>query len=98
MKNCINGIFKFQIYGILLTGDDICGFIDDSWDTLCSRSMALGAFFPFYRNHNIINRNPQEPFAFEEDSKTLLSSKIGLKMRYSLLRYYYTELFKISRE
>lgn len=31
MKNGINGIFQFQIYGIPLTGDDICGFNGDSW-------------------------------------------------------------------
>ena len=96
MRNGVNGIFQFQIYGIPITGDDICGFIDNSWDTLCARWMSLGAFFPFARNHNFIGRDPQEPFAFGDDSKTLLSSKIALRMRYSLLRYYYTELFKVS--
>ena len=96
MKNGINGIFQFQIYGIPITGDDICGFINDSWDSLCARWMSLGAFFPFSRNHNFIDRKSQEPFAFGEDSKTLLSSKIALNMRYSLLRYYYTQLFKVS--
>ena len=96
MRNGINGIFQFQIYGIPITGDDICGFINDSWDSLCARWMSLGAFFPFSRNHNFIDRKSQEPFAFGEDSKTLLSSKIALNMRYSLLRYYYTQLFKVS--
>ena len=96
MKNGINGIFQFQIYGIPITGDDICGFIDDSWDELCARWMSLGAFFPFSRNHNFIGRRPQEPFAFGPDSKTLLSSKNALKMKYSLLRYYYTQLFRVS--
>ena len=96
MKNGINGIFQFQIYGIPMTGDDICGFNEDTWDYLCARWMSLGAFFPFSRNHNSINRSPQEPFAFGLDSKTFKSSKLALNMKYSLLRYYYTELFKIS--
>ena len=96
MKNGINGIFQFQIYGIPLTGDDICGFNGNSWDSLCARWMTMGAFFPFARNHNSINNNPQEPFAFGVNSKTFLSSKLALNMRYSLLRYYYTELFKVS--
>ena len=96
MKNGIKIIFQFQIYGIPLTGDDICGFNEDTWDSLCARWMSLGAFFPFSRNHNSINRKPQEPYAFGENSKTYISSKIALNMRYSLLRYYYTELFKIS--
>ena len=52
MRNGLNGIFQFQIYGIPLTGDDICGFLNDSWDKLCARWMSLGAFFPFSRNHN----------------------------------------------
>ena len=34
-------------------------------------------------------------FAFGPNSLTLPSSRLALNMRYSLLRYYYTELFKI---
>ena len=52
MKNGVNGIFQFQIYGVPLTGDDICGFNGNSWDELCARWMTMGAFFPFARNHN----------------------------------------------
>ena len=96
MRNGLNGIFQFQIYGIPMTGDDICGFNRESWDEICARWMSLGAFFPFARNHNSVNMPPQEPFAFGLDSKTLSSSKLALNMRYSLLRYYYTELFKVS--
>ena len=96
MRNGVNGIFQFQIYGVPMTGDDICGFIGDSWDTLCARWMSLGSFFPFSRNHNFIGVRGQEPFAFGENSNTLKSSKLALNMRYSLLRYYYTELFKVS--
>ncbi len=96
MKNGLNGIFAFNIFGIPMTGDDICGHIDNSWDELCARWMNLGAFFPFSRNHNGIGNKAQDPVAFGRNSKTLPSAKNALKMRYSLLRYYYTELFKIS--
>ena len=96
MRNCLNGIFQFQIYGIPMTCDDICGFNRESWDNICARWITLGAFFPFARNHNSINLPPQEPFAFGENSNTYKSSKLALNMRYSLLRYYYTELFKVS--
>ena len=96
MKNGVNGIFQFQIYGVPLTGDDICGFNGNSYDALCARWMTMGAFFPFARNHNSINMNVQEPYSFGRNSKTFLSSKLALNMRYSLLRYYYTELFKVS--
>ena len=96
MRNGLNGIFQFQIYGVPMTGDDICGFNRKSWDEICARWMSLGAFFPFARNHNSVNLPPQEPYAFGPNSKTLSSSKIALNMRYSLLRYYYTQLFKVS--
>ncbi len=96
MRNGLNGIFQFQIYGIPMTGDDICGFNSKSWDELCARWMSMGAFFPFSRNHNINTMPAQEPYAFGENSKTFNSSKLSLRMRYSLIRYYYTELFKVS--
>ena len=96
MRNGVNGIYQFQIYGVPMTGDDICGFNLNSWDELCARWMSLGVFFPFSRNHNSLGRIPQEPYAFGRDSLTYKSSKIALNMKYSLLRYYYTNLFQIS--
>ena len=96
MRNGLNGIFQFQIYGVPMTGDDICGFNRESWDKLCARWMSMGSFFPFARNHNSVGLPPQEPFAFGVDSNTYKSSKLALDMRYSLLRYYYTQLFKVS--
>ena len=96
MRNGVNGIFQFQIYGVPMTGDDICGFTKNSWDELCARWMSLGAFFPFSRNHNSIGWKSQEPYAFGKNSRTYQSSKLALTMKYSLLRYYYTSLFRVS--
>ena len=96
MKNGLNGIFQFQIYGIPMTGDDICGFNGNSWDKLCARWINLGAFFPFSRSHNSRGNIGQEAYAFGENSYTLKSSKVALPMRYSLIRFFYTEIFKIS--
>ena len=96
MRNGITGIFNFNLFGIPMTGDDICGFKYNSWDNLCARWMALGAFFPFSRNHKDNESRNQEPFAFGINSNTYKLSKMALYLRYSLLRYYYSNLFLVS--
>ena len=88
MRNGITGIFNFNLFGIPMTGDDICGFFDNSWDNLCARWMALGTFFPFSKNNNDINSTRQEPYAFGDTSNTFKISIIALKLRYSLLRFF----------
>ena len=97
MRNGVNGIFQFQIYGIPMVGDDICGFNGDSNDELCARWMMLGVLFPFSRNHNSRKYKSQEPFAFGIKSNAFRNSCIALRLRYQLLRYYYTQLFLISK-
>lgn len=95
MRNGVNGIFSFNVFGIPMVGDDICGFNDNVSNDLCARWMALGAFFPFARNHNSINNRAQDPFSIGKQGYDL--SKMALQYRYSLLRYYYTQMFFISQ-
>ena len=106
----ISGIFNYNIFGVPFSGADICGFHHNSNDELCARWHILGAFYPFSRNHNVDTGLPQEPWQFAQRSRfynrndinrpkegyTLHAAKIGIKMRYSLMRYAYTQLMKIS--
>ena len=106
----ISGIFNYNIFGVPFSGADICGFHDSATDELCARWHILGSFYPFSRNHNVDTGLSQEPWAFGDRSRygkrtdnnrpsegyTLHAAKIGIKMRYSLMRYAYTQLMKIS--
>ncbi|KAI9137036.1 glycosyl hydrolases family 31-domain-containing protein [Paraphysoderma sedebokerense] len=85
-------VLSFQMFGIPYVGVDICGFIGDASEELCARWMAMGAFFPFSRNHNSIGYQPQEPYLWDTVAE---ASRQTLKIRYSLLPYFYT-LFWIN--
>lgn len=96
MRNSISGIFNFQMFGFNLVGADICGFLQDTTDSLCARWSTLGAFYPFARNHNSKGQTPQEPWSLGQ--LTLNSTKKALQMRYSILRYLYSQFYLSSTE
>ena len=95
MRNSVDGIFQFMIYGITMTGDDICGFFDTATATLCNRWYNLGVFYPFSRNHNFNLSPDQFPWSFG-DEFALNNMKNAVNYRYMLLRYIYSHLFASS--
>lgn len=78
------------MYGIPMTGADICGFAQNTTAELCARWMQVGAFYPFSRNHNSNDTIAQEPYAFPDSPYVLTSSQKSLKLRYALLKQYYS--------
>lgn len=83
----------FQFFGIPMVGPDTCGFNDNSDMELCNRWMQLSAFFPFYRNHNVLSANSQEAYVW---SSVAEASRVAMSIRYSLLPYWYTLFYKSS--
>ena len=82
---------SFSIFGIPMFGVDACGFLEDTTGELCARWMQLGAFFGFYRNHNMEGSASQEPYLWPEVAE---ASRNAMRIRYALLPYLYTLFYE----
>lgn len=91
MYSAIPQALQMQLFGIPMFGVDICGFSGNTDFELCSRWMAMGAFFPFMRNHNVLAAISQEPYIWEDTAE---ASRIAIAIRYQLLPYLYTLMYK----
>lgn len=102
MAYSVTGIMLMNIFGIPLSGADICGFGGNTNAALCTKWHLVGAFYPFSRNHNAWGQIPQEPWEWENstvggDKKNALDvMRDAIRTKYSLIRYYYQNLFTIS--
>ena len=98
IKSSISGIFNFNIFGIPFSGADICGFKYNATKYICIRWYNLGVFYPFMRNHNSKKSSDQFPWSFNDSSEynSISIIKNNINLRYSLLRYMYSQLFLIS--
>ncbi|RDW81045.1 glycoside hydrolase family 31 protein [Aspergillus mulundensis] len=83
----ISQALQFSLFGIPMFGVDTCGFSGNSAEELCNRWMQLSAFFPFYRNHNVLGAISQEPYRW---ASVIDASKAAMRIRYALLPYFYT--------
>jgi len=95
LRKSIPGVFNYQMFGFNLVGPDVCGFIGDTTDKLCSRWQTIGAFYPFARNHNNLASIDQHPY--NVGPLTIEATRRTLNIRYSLIRYMYTEHFLSSK-
>ncbi|TYJ56202.1 hypothetical protein B9479_003046 [Cryptococcus floricola] len=85
MKRSIAGVLQFNLFAVPMTGADVCGFNGETNEELCNRWMQLGAFTPFYRNHNIKTAISQEPYIWDSVRE---SSITAMNARYQLLPYW----------
>lgn len=81
---------SYSLFGFPMFGVDTCGFGGNTDMELCARWMQLSAFFPFYRNHNVLSALPQEPYRW---SAVADASKAAMRIRYALLPYLYTTFY-----
>jgi alpha-glucosidase len=78
-----------------ISGADIGGFNNDCTADLLGHWMALGAYYPFSRNHAANNSVNQEPWVFGSQIENV--SRTAVNRRYRLLPYMYTLLREASQ-
>jgi alpha-glucosidase len=88
LKTSIPMSINLGLSGQPFSGPDIGGFDGDCDAKLFSQWIAVGAYYPFCRNHTTTGSAAQEPWAYGTEVENI--SRNAINRRYRLLPYLYT--------
>jgi len=95
LKLSIPMSISLGLSGQPISGPDIGGFAGNCTGDLLGHWMAIGAYYPFSRNHTISGSVNQEPWAFGTEIENV--SRNAVNRRYRLLPYLYTLVREASK-
>ncbi|RKP27115.1 glycosyl hydrolases family 31-domain-containing protein, partial [Syncephalis pseudoplumigaleata] len=82
-------VLSINVAGIPFVGADVGGFFGNPEPELLVRWYQAGAFQPFFRAHAHLDAKRREPFLYER--KYMLLMREAIRVRYSLLPFWYTQ-------
>ncbi|MDT0649912.1 TIM-barrel domain-containing protein [Autumnicola edwardsiae] len=94
LKMSIPMSLNLSLSGQSFNGPDIGGFTKTPTPEVFGHWIALGAYYPFSRNHTSNDTEAQEPWAFGEEIEDV--SRTAINRRYRLLPYLYTLFHEAS--
>ncbi|WP_373056489.1 TIM-barrel domain-containing protein [Zunongwangia sp. H14] len=94
LKMSIPMSLNLSLSGQPFNGPDIGGFTESPSADLFGNWIALGAYYPFSRNHTSNETEAQEPWAFGKKIENV--SRTAINRRYRLMPYLYTLFHEAS--
>lgn len=88
LRGTIPTVLGLALSGVPFSGPDIGGFSGNPSPELYLRWFQLAAFLTYFRTHSAIGTYKREPWVYGEPYTSILRS--FLKLRYSLVPYFYT--------